>query len=54
MTNAWHLLLCSVSMDDVDVDSIVSKLVEEIFCSILGLYKYQHRRLETLHSKKNK
>jgi len=54
MTNAWHLLLCSVSMDDVDVDSIISKLVEEIFCSVLGLYKYQHRRLETLQSKKNK
>jgi len=48
MLHAWHLLLCSVSVDDIDIDSIVSKLVEKIFGSVLGLYKYKHRRLETL------
>jgi len=49
-----HLLLCSVSMNDVNVDSIVRELMEEIFRSVFGLDKYQHRRLETLHSKLNK
>jgi len=43
-----HLLLCSISVDDIDVDSIVDELVKELFCPLLGLNKYQHRRLETL------
>ena len=44
-----YLLLRSVSMDDIDVDSVIGKLVKEILRSVLGLNKYQHRRLEALH-----
>jgi len=43
-----HLLLCSISVDDIDVDSVVDELVKEFFCSLLGLNEYQHRWLETL------
>ena len=37
-------------MNYVDVDSIVNKLVKQIFSAILRLHKYQHRRLDTLYN----
>jgi len=44
-----HLCLCPISVNDIHVDSIIDQLMKQIFGSVFGLYKYQHRRLNTLH-----
>lgn len=51
---SFYLLLCSFSVDHVDIDPFIHQLVEKLPRSLYGLNEHQHGRQETLEHKEEK